>query len=72
MVICFDSALSQKECEWFSSIPPRSKDWSGVCVYLKGNNVRHGHMMKVVEILLRLHSSNASIERAFLYELHLV
>jgi hypothetical protein len=54
--------LSQKESEWFSSNSP-SKKWSEVCVHLKENNVLHGNMKKVVELLLWLPGSNTSSER---------
>jgi hypothetical protein len=53
---------SQK-CELFSSNPP-SKKWAEVCVHLKENIVPHGNVKEVVELLLRLPGSNASIERA--------
>jgi hypothetical protein len=56
--------LSQEESEWFSSNPPFKK-WSEVCVHLKENNISHGNMKKVIELLLCLPGSNAFNGRVF-------
>jgi hypothetical protein len=59
VVICH-----KKKAELFSS-NPSTKKWSQVSVHLKANYVPHGSMRKVVELLLCLPGSNASIERVF-------
>jgi hypothetical protein len=56
--------LSRQESEWFSS-NPLSRKWSKECVHLKENNVPHGNTKKVVQLLLCLPGSNASIEGVF-------
>jgi hypothetical protein len=39
--------------------------WSEVCARFKENNVPHGKLKKVVELVLRLPCRNASIETCF-------